>query len=166
MENQGPLQTSNNLNLTTQTLYPLTNAPNLSFAQSVVQDAANISVIKEMEEEIMLWVCRIIAYFVVTVLFYVNLEYHIPLELLFLLPVLLDILLCFYYFKKSKHTTYFCGLTHRLDEHEKYYCVLEAVQCIMSFLFKVTLCSTKHSYQFISGYPSALGTTVGHALFF
>ncbi len=101
MESQGTLHTNNNLPNTTQSLFSQPGVIMHDVAQNIVHDAGNTAIILEMEEEIALWVGRVITYFMVALLFYINLEFVLPLELLFLLPLLIDILLTVYYARKA-----------------------------------------------------------------
>jgi len=70
--------------------------------QTVLQDPNNRQAIKEMEEEISLWIFRFILAFLFALGLYINLYYTIPLELLFAPLIILDFFLIWYYANKSR----------------------------------------------------------------
>ncbi len=71
-------------------------------AQSLLMDQANVELVQEMEEELALWMIKAIVYFLLTLLFYINLEYPLPYEALILLPLLSDVLHFLYYLRKLR----------------------------------------------------------------
>ena len=99
-----------NVNVTMQILHsqPTTHVVD-AFQQRVrllTQDGGNIKVIQEMEEELALWVIRAITYFLLALLFYIDLEYPLPYEVLFLLPLISDVLHFLFYLRKMRAAEY------------------------------------------------------------
>ena len=146
MENQGQpiaVTTTANVTFVTQGPFPQASQQNQPLSIAVLQDSNSAGAIAAMEEELSLWIIRIISYFFTTLLLYVNLEYRIPLEALFSIPIGLDSLLLAYYMRQHASPTYFVSIItsflHSLESNEKYYCLLEAVQCGMTLFFKVSL---------------------------
>ena len=70
--------------------------------QAVRQDNNNSQYIKEMEEEIAIWIIRLVFLFVFILQLYVNIEYKLPLELLYAPLVMLDGFLIWYSIKKTR----------------------------------------------------------------
>ena len=103
-----------NVSMTTQVLQPPPVLPTQTQAmahtqdtfqqrtESLLQDRGNVGLIQEMEEELALWVIKAIAYFLLTLLFYINLEYTLPYEVLGLLPMLSDVLHFLYYLRQHR----------------------------------------------------------------
>lgn len=61
----------------------------------------NETQIKEMKEEIALWIVFVIAYFVTGLVFYISIQFPLPIEALFSIPIILDIGMIIYFYQKT-----------------------------------------------------------------
>ena len=122
MDNAASLHTQN-VSITTQPLYTQPNVnpaqPNSATLQSYLQgtvlhEPGNEVLVKEMEQEVAVWVTRAITYFITALLSYVNLEYKLPLEALVALPLILDIFMLVFYFNKYRFSITYSIVTRHL----------------------------------------------------
>ena len=68
----------------------------------IMNDPNNAPIIKEMEDEISVWIIRLICYFLFVLIIYTDLNYNIPLAIIQSPLTLLDGYLIFYYYRKHK----------------------------------------------------------------
>ena len=92
--------------------------------------------IKEMENEISLWIIRLIVYFMFLVIVYSNFKYNIPLFVMYLPLILLDLFLMWYYIKKYKALK---EINSSNIADEAYYYILEAIQNGIMIIFKICI---------------------------
>ena len=85
-------------------IFPMQSSQLGGSFQNILQDQANLRLIKEMEEEMSIWIIRICFLFVFILQLYVNLDYNIPLALLFGPLTLLDCFMVWYNLKNSRQS--------------------------------------------------------------